>query len=649
MPGERLCRWIRLALIVLACFPAISGAGTAMNYGDVVVIAEDGPDGSVTHGYTEYRVLVRNRSVTAAHIVTLTMPSHSFNPYRVMILGALTRTVEIGPESSVQVSLYMPAFPMVGGSGLAVSIDGRRQDEVIQLKLASSVWSGYPPGHPGRHSSSLKELHRPLVLLGRSVPANFADKANPAQPVASLPGGAPVPGLPALPSAIVPVPAARPAGGGATATPSIPGGAPVPGLSAEFVKADVAANWSSSWLSYSRYDGVVVTSEDLAALTAAARIALFQYVECGGVLLILGKARVPESWGRQPDNQGLQSYAAGFGRALVHEPAQFDSWRDQWQLLQSTWRETSQPFARRASTSEAHQQFPVVEDISVPVRGLLVVMLAFVILIGPVNLLFLSRIKRRLWMFWTVPLMSFLTCATVFGYMILAEGWAGHLRTTSLTVLDEATHRSATLGWTAFYSPLTPRGGLHFSPDTELTLHAGGDAHHANSTGSECRLDWTAGQHLASGWISPRVPAHFLVRKNEVRRERVALRRGADGNLAIVNGLGSTIVKFWYKDERGTVLAATNVAAGAEAMLGPAELPGSSPEQDVTGDLRKTYCGNWLTSIDVISKNPTKLLRHRTYVAVLDDAPFVEDGLRGVQSRKCNAVVIGINKEADKE
>lgn len=341
--------------------------------------------------------------------------------------------------------------------------------------------------------------------------------------------------------------------------------------------------------------------------------------------------------------------AAGFGKALLHEPAQYDSWRDQWHLLHSTWRETLQPFALVPSTAEAHQQFPVVEDISVPVGGLFVVMLAFVILIGPVNLLFLGRIKRRLWMFWTVPLVSFVTCATVFGYMILAEGWAGHLRTTSLTILDEASHRAATVGWTAFYSPLTPRGGLHFSPDTELTLHAGGDSRHGVSTGSECRLDWTADQHLVSGWVSPRVPAHFLVRKNEVRRERVALRRGPNGKLAIVNGLGTTIAKFWYKDERGAVLATTNVAAGAEAILDAAELPGPSPAQADTGDLRKVYCGNWLTSIDVISKNPTKVLQHRTYVAVLDDAPFLEDGLHGAVARKCNAVVIGLNKEADKE
>src|SRR5205823_12860439 len=94
--------------------------------------------------------------------------------------------------------------------------------------------------------------------------------------------------------------------------------------------------------------------------------------------------------------------------------------------------------------------------------------------IGPVNISLLSRWKRRIWLLWTVPLLSGFTVLAVFGYMLLSEGWSRHLRIETITVLDESTLRAATVGWTAFYSPVTPGDGLHFSYDTEVTLQ--GDA-----------------------------------------------------------------------------------------------------------------------------------------------------------------------------
>jgi hypothetical protein len=54
----------------------------------------------------------------------------------------------------------------------------------------------------------------------------------------------------------------------------------------QFVNAET---WSSDWLAYSRYDGIVITADDLKAVPAEVRAALWQYVETGGALLVLGK------------------------------------------------------------------------------------------------------------------------------------------------------------------------------------------------------------------------------------------------------------------------------------------------------------------------------------------------------------------------
>src|SRR5262249_7915405 len=189
--------------------------------------------------------------------------------------------------------------------------------------------------------------------------------------------------------------------------------------------------------------------------------------------------------------------------------------------------------------------------------------------IGPVNLVVLSRKKRRIWMLWTVPVISLLTCVAVFGYMLLVEGWEGHLRTEGVTILDESAHRATTLGWTGFYSPFTPSDGLSFGADTELSPQIEDDYSY-RSGGTARTIDWTSEQHLGTGWASARTPAHFMVRKSEKREERVTVDREAGGTLAMVNGLGEEIAQFWYADEQGRIHTAGPVPAGSQAALTPA-------------------------------------------------------------------------------
>jgi hypothetical protein len=233
--------------------------------------------------------------------------------------------------------------------------------------------------------------------------------------------------------------------------------------------------------------------------------------------------------------------------------------------------ETLEPWRHTADVLSAHKAFPVTESLSVPVRGMMGLMLAFVVLIGPVNLLILRRMRRRVWLFWTAPAFSLLTCGLVFGYSILSEGLQGRYRTLSLTVLDETTGRATSIGWTASYSPLTPGEGFHFSCQTELTPQVAQPYYAVfgrRSEASQARtVDWTEDQHLASGWISARVPAPFALRKSENRRERLTVRAGVDSRLSIVNGLGAPIVKLFLADRDGRWYSAERIPAGAAAEV----------------------------------------------------------------------------------
>jgi hypothetical protein len=391
------------------------------------------------------------------------------------------------------------------------------------------------------------------------------------------------------------------------------------------------------------------------------RTAIWQYVETGGSLAILGGGDVPESWKlKEARGTDITIYYPGFGCCLVSETLDVSEWPDSARInLIASWSSTAAPWKGDRSAIRANQEFPVVEDFGLPVRGLFLLMVGFVAVIGPVNLIVLGRKKRRIWLLWTVPVISMITCAAVFGYMLVSEGWHAHARAEAITILDENSRRASTIGWIGFYSPLTPSGGLHFGSDTELAAQLTDENWYMRrSSGTARTLDWTSDQHLMSGWVTARTPAQFMLRKSESRRERVEITRNGASEYSIVNGLGADIQRFLFADDAGQTFGASDIPAGSQTVLKPTgKLPAGATW---ASDLRTVYAagahsiapsrgswvpGNWLRSIDHAYRMPNDLLQPGRYIAVLESSPFVDEGLKA-KHRQTKSIVVGIPREA---
>jgi hypothetical protein len=230
------------------------------------------------------------------------------------------------------------------------------------------------------------------------------------------------------------------------------------------------------------------------------------------------------------------------------------------------------------------------------------------------------------------------------GYMFATEGWNGHVRSTSITVLDENGQRAATIGWLGFYCPTTPSGGMHFSQDTELSPHldVGRLPMYSRQPAHPCAIDWSHDQHLTEGWITPKVPLHFLVRRGEKRLERLAVRKNPDGSATAVNNLGAEIKRLWLARSDGVILTGSDIAPGAAAAL-------AATDQKAEGEpssLNELFGMHWVRQAGELAKSPAEYLRPGCYLAVLEEAPFFEQGLSQTQSRKMQSVVFGIMKDA---
>jgi hypothetical protein len=133
-----------------------------------------------------------------------------------------------------------------------------------------------------------------------------------------------------------------------------------------------------------------------------------------------------------------------------------------------------------------------------------------------------------------------------------------------------------------------------------------------------------------------------MLRKTEARQEHVVVRRAEDGTLTLENGLGTAIHRFWYADDKGRIHTAADVPAESRARLK------ARGDQVARGpqwrSLRQAYGMDWLKHYQEFTDHPEVYLRPGCYIASLEDAPFIEPGLRQGQ-RKGRSIVYGIRKE----
>lgn len=411
----------------------------------------------------------------------------------------------------------------------------------------------------------------------------------------------------------------------------------------ESLRAELpVSEWSESWLAYTPFDGMALNAADFNGMPSGVLAAIGNYLQAGGNVFVFGQGDLPATW-RSAQTNSLPdgvAFRVGLGTCFVSGAKGFARLDPKTlQFLRNAMNDTVRYWQSLPEDGNAaNAAVPIVKNLKIPVRGIVFIMLAFVVLIGPVNIVVLNRRKRRTWMLWTIPAISFAITLLVFTYSLLREGITPDTRITGLTVLDQPAHHAATVGATAFYCPLTPNGGLRFDYETEATplVHVG-----YSGSGSGREVDWTQTQQFRRGWVSARVPVYFHLRKSETRRERLEV-EGEPGHWAAVNGLGAPIKSLWFADAGGKIYEAENVPAGQKANLLAVSGVAAAGASGAIGLFHEI---GFAADKDFVGSNAKKYLMPGTYIAKLDGNPFIENALGPAASPKrtqAAAVVYGI-------
>src|SRR5262245_22440147 len=598
-------RQFALFFTALLCAPLMAASAYATDYGDISVRVETVTGGGADGGYLEYRAMIINRSRTKSHRVTIEI--FSVGPYG---QGEARRTIEVAPSSMMTIPLIAPGVSH--SAGAVVSIDGLRQDEPTGVDLSrTNAWVS-------------RRVNRFFLLVSQDV--EKSGLMNDAAVVGGFTGAS-----------------------GENEVAYLAYKSPTP-------------EWSANWVGYSSFDGVMITAEELSGAPDAVRSALWRFAECGGSLLIIGGWEIPAQWRARRVNEvevtleadpsknylmalsaKTQSYHVGFGWVTVNEADRVKNvLPTQWAAIKNSWNGSRPAGKNYSDIVEINKDFPVVERVGIPVRGLFVLMLMFVVVIGPINLIWLARKRKKIWMLWTVPAIALVTCLAVTGFALLSEGVSATSRAEAFTILDESSHRASTIGWIAFYAPITPSEGLHFSYDTELTpvTPQTWGYYRRGGGGPDRTIDLSTDQHLDSGWVTARAPAYFKFRKSETRRERLTIRQEGAGAISVVNGLGADVRELWLADRNGKIYSAGGIRAGAEAKLSLT----NRNLADYSAGMRELFTSNdWPGKMKEVELNPQRFLAPGCYLATFDTGPFVEEGLKNVGTRKGRAMVYGIS------
>ena len=197
---------------------------------------------------------------------------------------------------------------------------------------------------------------------------------------------------------------------------------------------------------------------------------------------------------------------------------------------------------------------PHVEIPSIPFILVILALLAYIIIVGPVNYFYLVRKKKSvLLLLLTVPLISIAFVAVVIFFVAIVEGWSSSASAVGVTFLDQKENMAYTRAAVNLYAPVPVRSlkfdtadSVIFSNTKDINVSLGRD-------------------QVITGTNRARVPLAYSISRAEKRLEQLKVTHGADG-VSVVNGLGAPLTKLMLKMDDGEIWTAPGVVAPGESV-----------------------------------------------------------------------------------
>ena len=373
-----------------------------------------------------------------------------------------------------------------------------------------------------RHSLSLAGSERAVAFLPLPTPFSYGefrttiDGSTQAEPFV-VQHGAAVHGL-----LLSDLPEAVP--GGLAALQALPSGASDQPEMFRLVGAEAPTDWRL----FTGFHAVVVDGR--ANVPEAVQEALRRFVFAGGLLVVASPDRLPAGSLREVATGAtdLGRIVHGLGRLIVVDTLGGDS--------------TALRTALRGMPQVQDGPWPANEvlctEMEIPGLGrapvllFLLVILVFAVVAGPVNFLWLRRLRKPQLALVTVPVLGFGTTLVIVLFGLLNDGFGVRGVVRSWTVLDQGRREFAVVAARTLFAGIAP-GRATMDADT-LWL-----APRATAGGPvPDRWMYDHGSRQLTGVLPSRTPTPMLSVQQGKARQRLVVRAQADGSLLLANDGG---------------------------------------------------------------------------------------------------------------
>jgi hypothetical protein len=234
---------------------------------------------------------------------------------------------------------------------------------------------------------------------------------------------------------------------------------------------------------------------------------------------------------------------------------------------------------RAETSSMAWPSFAKIPDVgAIPRRTAMAALLLFVFVIGPVNAVFVRRMRRPTLGLVTIPAIALVATLLFVAYGIFRQGLDVKSASLSLSLLDQRQRRATTIELRELFAGLDPGGGLRPAAGTLVSpfpsqepLEEGrpvGVGLRDESDTEDFLIEGSSSPRLYRSFLPPRVESRQVLLADAAARQRLALHRKGD-RLVVENGLGVAIEKILLCDDQGNLHAAAGCPAGGEVELEP--------------------------------------------------------------------------------
>lgn len=316
--------------------------------------------------------------------------------------------------------------------------------------------------------------------------------------------------------------------------------------------------WQEDWRAYSGFARIWIRDNEWSAVPAATRRALRHWCLLGGQLCIVGS---PEGGMDLPPKGKLgignvryfteSGYFLGVMEKELLEPAP---------MTPGTMASQGYP----AGEWEMSDEYPAIEKPSLPI---LLFMVAFAVIVGPVNLFWIAPVGRRHRLFLTIPLISLGASVLLFVIIVMTDGTGGRGGRFLLGIVDPTTR-------SVMYEQFQiSRTGILIKRSFEVNepvcllpirMHER-DSVDSPQPGSGKRL-WINGKVFSGDWFcSRRVQAHYIATATH-SRGTITMEREGEGALAVTSSFEYELAPFYFMDS-GRIWHADRLTPGQQTVL----------------------------------------------------------------------------------